>query len=227
MVINESIKHLVWSFKGDETRTADFITPDLSDKEFEIAFREEQNRLAAEEHAKSLRSAEDEKQQRYEEQQTYASTNVDDEIPEVTYAELERERNAPAPSEDDDPENYGLDGAMKEALKKREERRRLILSRLEEPDVPEWLKHAVDKEDTEYFPMASGTFSKEKDREQLLADFFQKELDEMKVGSEEESKLLEFIEKFVADEESGLVEEESVEDVKKRVNAMLRELEGK
>jgi hypothetical protein len=49
----------------------------------------------------------------------------------------------------------------------------------------------------------------------------------MKVGSEEESKLLEFIEKFVADEESGLVEEESVEDVKKRVNAMLRELEGK
>jgi len=35
------------------------------------------------------------------------------------------------------------------------------------------------------------------------------------------------LEKFTADEESGIVEQESVEEVKKRVNAMLKEIEDK
>jgi hypothetical protein len=226
MVIDESVKHLVWSFKGDETRQTDFVTPDLSDEEFEVAFKAEQARLAREEKERTLRSMEDEKQRWYYQQQNYASTSVADEINEVTPAELERAKEA-ITSEDDDLENLGLDDAMKAALKVREERRKLILSHNDEAGVPEWLKHAVDTEDTEYFPMASGRFSKQKDREQLLTEFFQEELNELKVGSEEETRLLEFIEKFVEDEESGVVEEESVESVKKRVNAMLKKIEDR
>jgi hypothetical protein len=228
MIINESIKHLVWSFNRDETRQTDFITPDLSEEEFQAAFNAEKARLEAKKRDDQLRSVEDEKQQLYNEQQKFASTNVADEMAEVTPAELDRARQQVVTAEeDDDIENLDLDDVMKKALKAREERRKLILSRNDEPDIPTWLKHAVDTEDTEYFPMASGRFSRQKHREELLAEFFQQELSEVKMGSEEETKLLEFMEQFVDDEESGLVEEESVESIKKRVNAMLKEIEDR
>lgn len=225
MVIAESLKHLVWAFQRVENRQADFVTPDLSEEEFEKAFKAEQERIAAKEREESLQAEEDKREQIYNEQQVYAKSNVTDELLEVTPTELSRAREQPAVPEAD--EFDGFDEDMKKALKLREERRKLVLSRLDEPDVPEWLKHAVDTEDTEYFPAASGRFSAQKNREEQLAEFFQKELDDVSVGSEEETKILEFMDKFVEDEESGLVEEESVESIKKRVNAMLKEIEDR
>ena len=226
MVITESLKHLVWSFQRIEVRHSEFITPDLSDEEFEMAFRAEQDRIAAQEREDKLRMEEDKRERLYNEQQAYATSNVTDELPELTKAEREK---APAstPATDTNLDNLGLDQRTRDALKVREERRKLILSRLEEDDVPEWLKHAVDTEDTEYFPMASGRFSAEKTREDILAEFFQSELDNAGFGSEEEAALLEFLEKFVEDEESGVVEQESIEEVKKRVNALLKEIENR
>ena len=143
--------------------------------------------------------------------------------------ELERAAEKPPTTADgqDGLKELGLDEKMMNALKLREERRKLILSRLEDDDVPEWLKHAVDTEDTEYFPLASGRFSAKKSREDILAEFFQKELDDAPVGSEEETKLMEFIQNFMEQEQSGLVQEESVEEIKKRVNAMLKEIEDR
>jgi hypothetical protein len=229
MVISESLKHLVWSFQAIENRHAEFITPDLSEEEFEKAFHAEQLRREAKKRADDLQAEEDRKEKLYSRQQQFAASNVSDEIPEVTEGELERvAQQATEPtSEDDDLDNLGLDDAMKKALKVREERRKLILSRLEEPEVPEWLKHAVDEDDREYFPLASGRFNKEKNREDILADFFQQELDEAKIGSEEEAKILEFMDKLVEQEESGLVAEESVDEIKRRVNAMLKEIEDR
>lgn len=229
MVISESLKHLVWSFQAIENRHTEFITPDLSEEEFEKAFHAEQLRREAKKRADDLQAEEDRKEKLYSRQQQFAASNVSDEIPEVTEGELERvAQQATEPtSEDDNLDNLGLDDAMKKALKVREERRKLILSRLEEPEVPEWLKHAVDEDDREYFPLASGRFNKEKNREDILADFFQQELDEAKIGSEEEAKILEFMDKLVEQEESGLVEEESVDEIKRRVNAMLKEIEDR
>jgi len=229
MVISESLKHLVWSFQAIENRHTEFITPDLSEEEFEKAFHAEQLRREAKKRADDLQAEEDRKEKLYSRQQQFAASNVSDEIPEVTEGELERvAQQATEPtSEDDDLDNLGLDDAMKKALKVREERRKLILSRLEEPEVPEWLKHAVDEDDREYFPLASGRFNKEKNREDILADFFQQELDEAKIGSEEEAKILEFMDKLVEQEESGLVAEESVDEIKRRVNAMLKEIEDR
>lgn len=229
MVISESLKHLVWSFQAIENRHTEFITPDLSEEEFEKAFHAEQLRREAKKRADDLQAEEDRKEKLYSRQQQFAASNVSDEIPEVTEGELERvAQQATEPtSEDDNLDNLGLDDAMKKALKIREERRKLILSRLEEPEVPEWLKHAVDEDDREYFPLASGRFNKEKNREDILADFFQQELDEAKIGSEEEAKILEFMDKLVEQEESGLVAEESVDEIKRRVNAMLKEIEDR
>ena len=229
MVISESLKHLVWSFQAIENRHTEFITPDLSEEEFEKAFHAEQLRREAKKRADDLQAEEDRKEKLYSRQQQFAASNVSDEIPEVTEGELERvAQQATEPtSEDDNLDNLGLDDAMKKALKVREERRKLILSRLEEPEVPEWLKHAVDEDDREYFPLASGRFNKEKNREDILADFFQQELDEAKIGSEEEAKILEFMDKLVEQEESGLVAEESVDEIKRRVNAMLKEVEDR
>ena len=229
MVISESLKHLVWSFQAIENRHTEFITPDLSEEEFEKAFHAEQLRREAKKRADDLQAEEDRKEKLYSRQQQFAASNVSDEIPEVTEGELERvAQQATEPtSEDDNLDNLGLDDAMKKALKVREERRKLILSRLEEPEVPEWLKHAVDEDDREYFPLASGRFNKEKNREDILADFFQQELDEAKIGSEEEAKILEFMDKLVEQEESGLVAEESVDEIKRRVNAMLKEIEDR
>ena len=226
MVIAESLKHLVWTFQRVEARQADFVTPDLSVEEFEQAFKAEQKRIAAKEREDSRAAEEDKRERIYNEQQAYASANVTDELLEVTPTELSRAKEQPV-KETDNLDHLGLDDAMTKALKLREERRKLVLSRLDEDDVPEWLKHAVDAEDTEYFPAASGRFSAKKNREELLAEFFQKELDDVPVGSEEETKLLEFMDKFVEDEESGLVEEESVDSIKQRVNAMLKEIEDK
>jgi hypothetical protein len=226
LVIEESLKHLVWSFQRDETTHDQYVTPDLSEEGFEAAFRAEQDHIAAKEREDTLRMEEDRRERMYNDQQTYASSNVADEIQEVTPAELERGKEVPPPEEKDE-KNLGLDPAMLNALKAREERRKVILSRLDEPDVPEWLKHAIDTEDQEYFPMASGRFSKERTREDILADFFQKELDDAAYGSEEEAKILEFMKKFIEDEQSGLVEQESVEDVKKRLNAVLKEIEDR
>lgn len=223
MVIAESLKHFVWTFQRDETTHDKYITPDLSEEEFEAAFRAEQDRIAAKEREDTLRMEEDRRERMYTDQQAYASSNVADEIHEVTPAELERGKNTPPPEEDG--KNLGLDPAMLNALKAREERRKVILSRLDEPDVPEWLKHAVDTEDQEYFPMASGRFSKKQTREDILAEFFQKELDDLPYGGEGEARLMEFMQKFIEDEQSGMVEQESVEDVKRRVNAMLKEIE--
>ena len=229
MVISESLKHLVWSFQRVESRHAEFVTPDLSEEEFELAFKEEQERLTAKEREDTLRMQEDRRERLYNERQAYASSNVADEMDEVTAAELERAAEKPPTTADgqDNLTELGLDEKMMNALKLREERRKLILSRLEEDDIPEWLKHAVDTEDTEYFPMASGRFSAKKSREDILAEFFQKELDGAPVGSEEETKLMEFIQDFMEQEQSGLVEEESVEEIKKRVNVMLKEIEDR
>ena len=229
MVISESLKHLVWSFQAIENRHTEFITPDLSEEEFEKAFHAEQLRREAKKRADDLQAEEDRKEKLYSRQQQFAASNVSDEIPEVTAGELERvaQQATEQTSEDDNLDNLGLDDAMKKALKVREERRKLILSRLEEPEVPEWLKHAVDEDDREYFPLASGRFNKEKNREDILADFFQQELDEAKIGSEEEAKILEFMDKLVEQEESGLVAEESVDEIKRRVNAMLKEIEDR
>jgi len=226
LIIDESLKHLVWSFKRLQTQHSQFITPAISEEEFAATIRAEQDRIAAKEREDKLRMEEDRRQRLYDQQQAYASSNVTDEIDEITPQELERAKPVPTDAEDN-LDSAGLDQQMINALKQREERRKMILSQLDEPDVPEWLKHAVDRDDTEFFPMASGQFAKEKTREDLLADFFQSELDEMPVGSEEETTFLEFLEKFTADEESGIVEQESVEEVKKRVNAMLKEIEDK
>ena len=227
MIIAESLKHLVWTFKGVEAPTQDFITPDLSEEEFEREFRAEQERIAAREREENLRAEEDRREWLYNTQQAYATSNVSDEIPEITPSELERAKQQPSEPAEDNSDNLGLDEATKKALKEREERRKLILSRLDERDVPEWLKHAVDTEDKEYFPMATGRFSAGKTREGLLAEFFQKELDDAPYGSEKESKLLEVLRKIVDDEESGMVEQESVESIKKRVNVMLKEIDNR
>ena len=229
MVMSESLKHLVWSFQRIESRHAEFITPDLSEEEFELAFKEEQELIAAKEREDTLRMEEDRRERLYNERQAYASSNVADEMPEVTPSELERAADVSATAKDgqENLNEFGLDEKMMNALKIREERRKLVLSRLEEDDVPEWLKHAVDTEDTEYFPMASGRFSAKKSREDILAEFFQKELDDAPVGSKKETKLLEFIQNFMEQERSELVQEESVEEIKKRVNAMLKEIEDR
>jgi hypothetical protein len=229
MVISESLKHLVWSFQRVESRHAEFVTPDLSEEEFELAYKEEQERIAAKGREDTLRMEEDRRERLYNERQAYASSNVADEMGEVTADELKRAAEKPptAPDGQDSLNELSLDENMMNALKVREERRKLILSRLEEDDVPEWLKHAVDTEDTEHFPMASGRFSAKKSREDILAEFFQKELDDAPVGSEEETKLMEFIRDFMEQDQSGLVQEESVEEIKKRVNAMLKEIEDR
>ena len=211
-----------------KTQHTEFITPDISEEEIASTIRAEQERIAAKEREDKLQMEEDRRQRLYDQQQAYASSNVTDEMDEITPQELQRAKASPAATESDDNiDSLGLDKQMINALKQREERRKMILSQLDEPDVPEWLKHAVDKEDTEYFPMASGRFTKEKGREDLLADFFQSELDDMALGSEEETAMLEFLEKFTEEEESGLLEQESVEEVKKRVNAMLKEIEDR
>jgi hypothetical protein len=228
LIVDESLKHLVWSFQAMKTQHTEFITPDISEEEIASTIRAEQERIAAKEREDKLQMEEDRRQRLYDQQQAYASSNVTDEMDEITPQELQRAKASPAATESDDNiDSLGLDKQMINALKQREERRKMILSQLDEPDVPEWLKHAVDKEDTEYFPMASGRFTKEKGREDLLADFFQSELDDMAVGSEEETAMLEFLEKFTEEEESGLLEQESVEEVKKRVNAMLKEIEDR
>jgi len=233
MVIDESLKQLVRALQRIEYNLTEFVTPDLSEEEFEKTFNEERARIEAKKREEDLRAEEDRREKFYNRQQEFAAANVSDEISEVTLDELDRakEQVSATPDKegytDDELENMDLDEAMKKALKVREERRKLILSRLEEPEVPEWLKHAVDEEDKEYFPMASGRFSRQKSREDELADFFQKELDDLKVGSEEESKLLEFMDTFVEREESGSVQEESVDEIKKQVNAMLKEIEDR
>jgi hypothetical protein len=233
MVIQESLKYLVWSFQRVEARHSEFITPDLSEEEFELAFKAEQDRIATQEREDKLRMEEDKRERLYNRQQEYATSGVVDElsdIPEITEEEREQARKS-IPKMDGakevDWDNLDLDDKIKQALKIREQRRKLILSRLEEDDVPEWLKHAVDTEDTEYFPMASGRFSAERSREDILAEYFQNELDNVSFGSEEEAALLEFLEKFVEDEESGVLEQESVEEVKKRVNSILKEIEDR
>ena len=84
MVISESVKHLVWSFERIEARHAEFVTPDLSEEEFELAFKEEQERIAAKEREDTLRMEEDRRERLYNERQAYASSNVADEMGEVT-----------------------------------------------------------------------------------------------------------------------------------------------
>jgi hypothetical protein len=228
LIINESLKHLVWSFQQIKNQYTEFITPDISDEEFEKAYAVEKARADVKEQEDKLQMEEDRRQRLYDERQTYASSNVADEIQEITPEELQRaNENKPSEKKADNYADMGLDEGTINALKQREERRKMILSQLEEPDIPEWLKHAVDTEDKEYFPMASGRFRKEKSREDLLAEFFQSELDELKVGSEEETALLDFLEKFTDDEERGVFEPESVDEVKKRVNAMLKEIEDR
>jgi hypothetical protein len=227
LIVDESLKHLVWSFQKLKTQHTEFITPHISEEEFASTIRAEQERLAAKEREDKLQMEEDRRQRLYDQQQAYASSNVTDEIDEITPQELQRAKPSATTESDDNLDNLGLDQQMINALKQREERRKMILSQLDEPDVPEWLKHAVDRDDTEYFPMASGRFKKEKGREDLLADFFQSELDDIAVGSEEETAMLEFLEKFTEQEESGLLEQESVEEVKKRVNTMLKEIEDR
>ena len=78
-----------------------------------------------------------------------------DESSEVSPAELERSKYTPMEGleKDEDSKKQGLDPVLQKALKLREQRRKLILPRLEDDDVPEWLKHAVDTEDTEYFAL--------------------------------------------------------------------------
>jgi hypothetical protein len=229
MVVSESLKQLVRSFEGLESRNTEFITPDLSEEAFEKAFQAEQQRREAKKRADDLQAEEDRKEKLYNRQQEYASTNVADEIGEITPAELERAKQqaSSTAAEEDELKNLGLDNATEKALKQREERRKLILSRTGESEVPEWLKHAVDEEDTQYFPLASGRFARKKNREDLLAEFFQKELDAANVGSEEETALLEFMDKFVEQESSGLVEEESIDEIKRRVHAMLKEIKDR
>lgn len=227
LIVDESLKHLVWSFQKLKTQHTEFITPHISEEEFASTIRAEQERLAAKEREDKIQMEEDRRQRLYDQQQAYASSNVTDEIDEITPQELQRAKPSATTESDDNLDNLGLDQQMINALKQREERRKMILSQLDEPDVPEWLKHAVDRDDTEYFPMASGRFKKEKGREDLLADFFQSELDDIAVGSEEETAMLEFLEKFTEQEESGLLEQESVEEVKKRVNTMLKEIEDR
>jgi hypothetical protein len=226
MVINESLKYLVWIWQGVEKRHTQFVTPDISDAEFEQEFKAEQERMAEKNREEVLRAEEDRKEKLYHDREQYAKENVMDEASEVSPEEMERAKKTPLEQSDEDLRHQGLDPALKKALKIREERRRLILSRLEEDDVPEWLKHAVDTEDTEYFPSASGRFQ-HKQREDVLAEFFKKELDDCAYGSEKETKLMEFIDKFVEDEESGAVQPEPVEDIKKRVHAMLKKIEDR
>ena len=227
LIVDESLKHLVWSFQKVKTEHTQFITPDISEEEFASAIRTEQEQIDAKEREDKLRMEEDRRQRLYDQQQTYASSHVKDEIGEITPKELERAKVTPSTVSDENLDTLGLDPQMSHALKQREERRKMILSQLDEPDVPEWLKHAVDTDDPEFFPMASGQFKKEKGREDLLADFFESELNQLRVGSEEETALMEFMGKFIEDEESGKFEQQSVDEVKKRVNAMLKEIEDR
>jgi hypothetical protein len=120
MVITESLKHLVWTFQRVEARQADFVTPDLSEEEFQQAFKAEQERIAAKEREDSLAAEEDKRERIYNEQQAYASANVADELLEVTPTELSRAKEQPV-KETDDLDHLGLDDAMKKALKLREE----------------------------------------------------------------------------------------------------------
>jgi hypothetical protein len=91
-----------------------------------------------------------------------------------------------------------------------------------------WLKHAVDTEDTEFFPMASGCFKKKtKSRDDLLTEFFQKELNDVPYESEKKAKLLEILNKLAEEEWNETTELESVEEVKRRVHTMLKEIEDK
>jgi len=222
LIVNESLKQLVRDLEGVEESKREFITPDLSEEAFEKAFQAERERIAARGREESLRIEEDKRERVYTQQQAYASAAAHEEATEVTPDELARAEQELGEAEADDP-----DAALKQALKVREERRKLILSRLEEPEVPEWLKHAVDTEDQELFPMASGRFSAPKSRTELLAEFFEQELNDLKVGSEEETKLLDFIRGFIVQEENGDIEKESVESIKKRVHAMLKEIEDR
>ena len=220
LVISEAVKHLVWTFDRDQKRIEGFITPDLSDEEFEKAFRKEQERIVEKERESKLREEEDRMEALYHAGQAFASSNVADEIPEITKAELDRARAATSSSD------ATGDEALSEALRQREERRKMIMSHADGDNIPDWLKHAVDTEDREFFPMASGRLTRTKSREDSLAEFFQEELDKMEVGSAEEAELLKFMSKFIEDEESGEVREESVEEVKKRVDKLLRDIEG-
>jgi hypothetical protein len=218
LVISESVRHLVWTFGKDEARVPDeSLTPELNDEDFEKAFAEEKARIEKKEYEKKLREEENKLESLYCYGQSYASENVTDEIPEITADELGG--TLPEEAIEGDP-------AFSSALEKREQRRKVIMSRLGEEDVPEWLKHAVDTEDKELFPIASGKFTRVKTREDLLAEFFQQKLDQAGVGSEGEAKLLEFMDKFIEEEESGLVREESLEEVRARVEELLSQIDG-
>ena len=229
MVISESLKHLVWSLERDENRYAEFVTPDLSDEEFEMAFKAEQERIDLKAKEDLLRMEEDRRERLYNARQEAVAASIE-EVKEINEAEIQKAKEQGPELDEKDKEafkEYGLDEAVLKALKLREERRKLVLSRLDEDAVPEWLKHAVDTDDKDFFPLASGRFSRKKTREDEIAEFFQIELDDAKVGSEKEAKLLEFIQEFLRREEIGLVEEEGVEQIKKRVNAMLKEIEDR
>jgi hypothetical protein len=233
LVVEESLKALVRSFDKTVERQSDFITPDISEEEFQVFFENEQARLKQKEWLDSLREREDREEELHKRRQEYAEANVLDEAPEITEEELEKASGKSQPAadgegEDDGVDDLGLDEEMRKALKIREQRRKLILSQLDEPEVPEWLKHAVDTEDKEYFPMAAGRFNSEKmSREDIIADFFQRELDHATYGSEKEAKLMELLEDFIEQEENELVEEEPIDAVKRRVNAILKEIEDR
>jgi hypothetical protein len=227
MIALESSKRLIRSLQTfNETQTQPFITPDLSEAEFQAAFQIEQERIAEEERQKTLRVEEDLLEEIYRGRQAYASAGVSEELaqePPRKRPEITDVLDEPRSSLEEENES------MAKIIREREQRRRMILSRVDEPEVPEWLKHAVDMEDSDYFPTASGRFSKKpaKTREDLLANFFQRELDDVPLGSEEEAKLLEALTKLIEDTESGVAEDESVEDIQKRVHLMLKQIEDR
>lgn len=230
-IVNESLKGLVRNFDKRVATQADFITPDISEEEFQALFKQEQERLKQKDWLDSLRARENEAEELHRRREEFAEKNVGDELDEITSDERESVEKTAKEGDAErmlDIDGSALDAKMVEALKIREQRRKMILSRLDEPEVPEWLKHAVDTEDKEYFPMASGRFNSEKlSREDVLADFFQRELDDAKYGSEKEAKLMELLEDFIEQENNEMVEEEPVEAVKRRVNAVLKEIEDR
>jgi len=229
-IVNESLKALVRSFDQRMARQADFITPDVTEEEFQVSFQREQARIKQKEWLDSLQEREDQAEALHNRREEYAEKNVYEELGEMTEEEVEKatKKMTDEDREKGDVDELGVDPELAKALKIREQRRKMILSQLEEPEVPEWLKHAVDTEDKEYFPTASGRFNSEKmTREDILADFFQRELDDAEYGSEKETKLMELLEDFIEQENNEMLEEEPIDAVKRRVNAVLKEIEDR
>jgi hypothetical protein len=231
-IVNESLKTLVRSFDRQVKEMGDFMTPDISGETFQVLFQKEQARLKEKERLAHLRETEDKAEALHQRREEYAENNVIDELEELSPAELEKaattEKDEETKSREEELNELGLDPKIAQALKLREERRKVILSRLDEPEVPEWLKHAVDTEDKDFFPMASGRFNSEDlTREDILSDFFQRELDDAEYGSEKEAKLLELLEDFIGQEGNEMIEEEPIDAVKRRVNAVLKEIEDR